>query len=80
MVIVNETDGPAIEGVCGVEEALPLLEALAGGAALSLGRCTHLHTAPLQVLLALRPALRGAPPAEPFLARWVAPLLTDRTE
>ncbi|MFD2235775.1 hypothetical protein [Phaeospirillum tilakii] len=79
MAIVNEADGPAIEGACGVEEALPLLEALAGGAALSLGRCTHLHTAPLQVLLALRPPLRDLP-AEPFLARWVAPLLTGPRE
>jgi hypothetical protein len=36
--------------------------------------CTHLHSAPLQVLLALRPKI-GALPEEPFLARWVAPLL-----
>ncbi|MEO0035359.1 MAG: hypothetical protein RLZZ501_1382 [Pseudomonadota bacterium] len=79
MAIVNEADGPAVEGVCGVEEALPLLEALAGGASLSLGRCTHLHTAPLQVLLALRPVLRD-PPTEPFLARWVAPLLAGRPQ
>jgi hypothetical protein len=40
--------------------------------------CTHLHTAALQALLAGRPRL-GSAPTDPFLARWVAPLLAEGT-
>lgn len=36
--------------------------------------CTHLHTAVLQALLAARPVIIS-PPTEPFLARWIVPLL-----
>jgi hypothetical protein len=66
-----------IDGVCTVEDALPLLEALQANPAakVQMKGCTHLHTAPLQVLLALRPKV-GALPEDPFLARWLAPLLT----
>ncbi|WP_041793913.1 hypothetical protein [Pararhodospirillum photometricum] len=65
-----------LEGVCTVEEALPLLEALQGAQAVALADCTGLHTAALQVLLALRPPLVSLP-TEPFLTRWIAPLLSD---
>lgn len=62
--------------ICTVEDALPLLEFLKGGDAreVDLSACTYLHTALLQLLLAARPAM-AAPPADPCLARWVAPLL-----
>jgi len=66
----------AIEGACTVEDALPLLEALqaAPKARVALKHCTHIHTASLQVLLALRPAI-GSWPEEAFLARWLTPIL-----
>lgn len=65
-----------LEEVCAVEEAEPLLAWLQGGPdrRVDLGRCSHLHTAVLQVLLAARPVL-AAPPEDGFLARHVAPLL-----
>lgn len=64
------------DGDCSVEEALPLAEWLAAtpGARLDLAPCTGLHTAVLQVLMVagVRPV---APPADPFLARWVMPVV-----
>ena len=64
------------EGVCTVEEALPLLEFLQSHrtARIGLDSCTHLHTAILQVLLAVRPPI-AALPQETFLARWLSPML-----
>ncbi len=64
------------EGVCTVEEALPLLEFLRGstGPEFDLSACTYLHTALLQLLLLASPGM-VAPPVDPGLARWVAPLL-----
>jgi hypothetical protein len=59
-----------LEGVVGVEDAEGLLQWLRGreDAAVGLGRCTHVHAATLQVLLALRPRLVDAP-EDPWLAR-----------
>ncbi|WP_218014942.1 hypothetical protein [Teichococcus rhizosphaerae] len=67
-----------LEGDCGSEEAEPLLALLLEepSRAVSLAGARTLHTALVQVLLALRPPLAGLP-AEPFLRRWVAPLLDD---
>jgi hypothetical protein len=45
-----------------------------GSAAVDLAACTFLHTAILQTLLALEPNVLAVP-RDPFLARWVAPLL-----
>lgn len=66
------------EGVCAVDEALPLAEWLEEAAEprVDLGACTELHTALLQLLLAARPAV-AVPPEDPFLRRWVAPLLAS---
>lgn len=63
------------EGACAVEDALPLLEFLQAhrAAKVDLGPCTQLHTAVLQVLLAVRPKI-AALPQEAFLARWLAPM------
>jgi hypothetical protein len=65
-----------IEGECGVEEALALVELLAGPAPLTvdLTRCTHLHTALVQVLAA-GTRRRIMPPQDEFLARWLMPFL-----
>ena len=73
MAIRCEAGRVALEGVCGVEEALPLLEAVQAdpGAVVDLGGCTQLHSAALQVLMALAPPLAG-PPAEPFVAALLA--------
>ena len=62
------------DGTCTVEDALPLLEFLQShrAAKVDLGSCTQLHTAVLQVLLAVRPKI-AALPREAFLARWLAP-------
>lgn len=64
--------------VCTVEEALPLLEFLRTGrnVRVDLAGCTYLHTALVQVLLAVRPRITGRP-ADPALARWLMPLLTE---
>lgn len=61
---------------CGAEEALELAEWLAKRKRpkAHLGACTHLHAALLQTLLAYKPALSAAP-TDPFLRRWVLPLL-----
>jgi hypothetical protein len=68
------------EGACTVEEAVPLAEwletartAVPPGTA-DLARCTALHTALLQCLLAAGTPV-SAPPEDAFLRRWVAPLL-----
>jgi hypothetical protein len=65
-----------LEGECGVEEALALLEHLSGPKPprIDLRRCTHLHTALVQVLAACRPA-QIEPPEDAFLARWLMPFL-----
>lgn len=64
------------DGSCTVEEALPLVDWLEGtvAARVDLAACTGLHTALFQVLLAARPAVE-APPDDPFLKRWILPLL-----
>lgn len=65
-----------LEGDCPVEDAETLLEALLADAAAPVdwSGCETLHSAVLQVLMAVAPALRGTP-ADPFLRRWVAPAL-----
>jgi hypothetical protein len=65
-----------IEGVCGVEEALPLLEFLQGNATarIDLRACTNLHSAALQVVMAVATRIASLP-HEDFLRRWLTPLL-----
>lgn len=75
MPIRFEERKAVFDGDCALEEAMPLAEWLeAGPAAVDLSACTGLHTALLQLLLAGGVRLDAAP-ADPFLARWVAPLL-----
>jgi hypothetical protein len=66
----------ALTGACGAEEALELAEWLAKRKRprVNLAACTHLHAALLHTLLFHRPAISGAP-ADPFLSRWIMPML-----
>lgn len=77
MPVVFTATQARFEEVCTVEEALPLYEFLRGGETLQvdLAACTFLHTALLQLLLIARPML-VSPPTDPYLVRWVGPLLT----
>lgn len=65
-----------LSGACSVEEALPLLEHLQShrSVRVDMGTCTHMHTAILQVLLAVRPKIAALPQDE-FLAVWLSQTL-----
>jgi hypothetical protein len=79
MAVVLSMNRARFEDVCGVEEALPLLEFLRGGdVEIDLSACTYMHTALLQLLLTAQPRL-AAVPADPVLLRWVVPLLGGTT-
>lgn len=76
MPIRYDADLARFEAACTVEDALPFAEWLEATAAprVDLSACTDLHTALLQLLLAVRPAMTAGP-ADVFLARWVGPVL-----
>ncbi len=65
-----------LEGVCAVEEAEPLLAWLREHprGRVNLARLEHPHTAVLQVLMALGPAV-SAPPKDRELAAWLLPAM-----
>jgi hypothetical protein len=71
-------DGNAVRlyGDCPVEDAETVMRLLQAAVDpdVSLADVRILHTAVLQVLLALRPKLVG-PVRDPFISRWLAPLL-----
>jgi len=79
MPIAIEGDLVRLEGVCPVEDAMPLIEFLRQESSprLDLSQCTYLHTA-LWQLLSLGPAKLEAPPSDPFLARWLVPFMAAR--
>lgn len=64
-----------LEGNCGMEDSEALLGLLTLGEqpAVDWSKCTGLHTAVLQVLLAARPTVTGRP-ASPFLQRHFSPI------
>ena len=66
-----------LEGVVTVEDAEPLAAWLRRTTTprVNLRRCTHLHTAALQCLLAGGVKV-SVPPSDDFLRRWILPLLT----
>lgn len=66
-----------LEGACRVEDAEPLLGWLQadGSRIVDLAEAEHLHTAVLQVLMALRPSIRGAG-KNGFIRDWIVPALT----
>lgn len=68
----------SLEGACPVEEAETLLSLLLAepSSVVDLSGCTRLHTALVQVLLAARPETSG-PCRDPFVSRWVEPLLAS---
>lgn len=73
MSVDRDDDGNVVlEGKCPVEDAEPLLELLQAtpSAALDWRRCSHLHTAVLQVVLAARPALLGSC-GDAWIGQWV---------
>ena len=67
-----------IDGICGVEDAMPLLEFLQThtGASIDMHACSHLHSAALQVLMATARVVHL--PDEDFLRRWLTPLLAPK--
>ena len=69
-------DTAQLVGVVSVDEAEPLAQWLRDTASPKVGlkRCSTLHTAALQALLAARPEV-VSPPRDPFLVTWVLPLL-----
>ncbi len=75
-------DGNVIimEGQCRVEDAEPLLGWLQAdrGRIVDLAGAEHLHAAVLQVLMALRPTVRGTP-EDDFLRDWITPALTGES-
>jgi len=64
----------ALEGPCPVEDAEPLLQLLQAtpGARCDWTRCGHLHSAVIQVILAVCPAMVG-PCGDPWIEQWIAP-------
>ena len=80
MPLKLHTRTAVLSGVVTVEEAGDLAEWLrrTPRPAVNLARCTHLHTAALQALLASGPVVSRRPTDE-FLDRWVAPLLGEPT-
>ena len=75
MTVRRDGDTAWREGDCRVEEAEVLAGLLAAGvAAVDVSNCRGLHAAVAQVLLAWRPALRGAP-GDPFLSEHLLPAL-----
>ena len=68
-----------LEGPCRVEDAEPLLAWLQAnrGRIVDLAGAEHLHAAVLQVLMALRPAIRGEA-KDAFLRDWITPALMGK--
>lgn len=73
-------DGKVIvlEGACRVEDAEPLLGWFQAERDLivDLTGAEHLHTAVLQILIAMRPALKGTP-RDAFIREWLMPALSE---
>ncbi len=69
-----------LEGPCRVEDAEPLLGWLQAdrGRVVDLAGAEHLHAAVLQVLMALRPAMRGTA-EDAFLRDWITPALMGKS-
>jgi len=79
MALRMDGDRLHMEGECGVEEALELLGHMAGltPPEVDLRRCTHMHTALVQVLAACG-TVPCVPPEDAFLARWLMPMFGAR--
>ncbi|MEE1655509.1 hypothetical protein VB618_04800 [Microvirga sp. CF3062] len=67
-----------LEGACRVEDAEPLLAWLQAdrGLIVDLSGAEHLHAAVLQILMAMRPALKGSA-RDAFIREWLTPVLSE---
>ena len=67
-----------LEGPCRVEDAEPLLGWLQAdrNRIVDLTEAEHLHAAVLQVLMALKPSIRGNA-KDPFIRDWLTPIWAD---
>lgn len=67
-----------LEGRCPVEDADTLARLLSSdpSAMVDWHACEYAHTAVIQILLAVRPEMRGSPPG-PSLRNWIEPMLAD---
>lgn len=76
-VRAGEQGAVVLEGRCGVAEAEDLLRMLLESPAqiVDWRACEEAHTAIIQVLLQLRPRLRG-PCRNQFLEQWIGPILS----
>jgi hypothetical protein len=75
MTVRRHDDGTIIlDGDCGAEDAEPLLQMLLAdpGGAVDWTRCSHLHTAVVQVILAAAPTLVG-PCGDSWVSTWIGP-------
>ncbi len=65
-----------LEGQCRVEDAEPLLGWLQADRSrvVDLTDTEHLHTAVLQILMALKPSIHGTA-KDPFIRDWITPTL-----
>jgi hypothetical protein len=74
MTVVREQGRIRLAGACTMEDAEPLLRLALEErhSTIDWTACESAHTAVIQVLVALRPELRG-PPANAFLQNWIAP-------
>jgi hypothetical protein len=81
MSVMLDGNGIRLVGPSAVEDAEPLLAGLLEDRTRSvdLRETGHLHTAVIQVLLAVRPELIGPSP-DAFNQKWLMPLLDSRTE
>jgi hypothetical protein len=68
----DDTGTIVLEGPCPVEDAEPLLQLLQAtpAARCDWTRSSHLHTAIVQVVLAVRPVLTG-PCGDPWIEQWI---------
>jgi hypothetical protein len=73
-------DGTVVRltGDCRVEDAEPLLAMLQeqGERSVDLSEARQLHTSVIQILLAIRPDIRGGS-LDSFIRTWIEPLLTQ---
>ena len=72
-VVLSPAGTVILAGVCPVEDAEPLLGLLQSSPAAPLDwtQCTGLHTAVLQIVLAVQPAFIG-PCGDPWVAEWLS--------
>lgn len=80
MSVRLETEIVHLTGDCRVEDAEPLLGFLQSGPdrVVDVREAGHLHTAVVQVLLALKPQVIG-PTRDLFTQSWLMPFIVDRT-